>query len=174
MPTNPGFPAKSRAGAGFAWQMRHNAWMTFQMFSLFFSALRRLALPALFLLHLPGWANTQQASQPMNCESLRSEIEAKIRARGVSQPSVTVVDAQAQAAGQVVGSCERGSKKIIYRPSASAAQPAPTTTPSALPSAAASAPKASASATPAAKKPAARVITECADGRVLSSGDCSK
>jgi Protein of unknown function (DUF1161) len=131
-------------------------------------------LPAIALLHLPGWANNPSGGA--NCESLRTEIEAKIRARGVSQPSVTVVDAQAQVAGQVVGSCERGSKKIVYRQTTAAPTAAPTST-AATPAAS----KPAMPATPAmpttpaaAKKPAAKVITECADGRVLSAGDCSK
>jgi hypothetical protein len=49
-----------------------------------------------------------------NCEAIRSGIEARIRAGGIANPVVTVVDTGQSAPGQVVGSCATGSKKIVY------------------------------------------------------------
>ncbi|MBE7417834.1 MAG: DUF1161 domain-containing protein [Ideonella sp.] len=55
------------------------------------------------------------AAAPSTCDALREQIEAKIRAAGVAQFSVTVIDAAASAPGKVVGSCERGTRRIVYR-----------------------------------------------------------
>jgi hypothetical protein len=49
-----------------------------------------------------------------NCEAVRSGIEARIRAGGIANPVVTVVDTAQNAPGQVVGSCAMGSRKIVY------------------------------------------------------------
>jgi hypothetical protein len=84
-------------------------------------------------------------STVVNCESLRTSIEAKIRANGVQKFSLSIVDSQASASGKVVGSCERGSKKIVYAAAPSTAAPK-----------------------------SAPILTECADGRVLMGGDCRR
>jgi hypothetical protein len=94
-------------------------------------------------------------AQMSTCETLRSEIEAKIRASGVAEFTVSVVDAAASAPGKVVGTCDRGAKKLVYvQRAASGAETA-------------------ASAAPSARRPAA-VLTECKDGSVLVGGDCKK
>ncbi|WP_300631333.1 DUF1161 domain-containing protein [Pseudomonas sp.] len=50
------------------------------------------------------------------CEDLKSEIAAKIDAKGASGYSLEVVDKGAAADGQqVVGSCEGGTKEIVYK-----------------------------------------------------------
>src|SRR4051794_30790579 len=54
------------------------------------------------------------ASAATSCDTLRANIEEKIAAAGVTRFAVTVVAADAPASGQVVGSCELGSKKIVY------------------------------------------------------------
>jgi len=57
------------------------------------------------------------SAQGLSCESLRGEIEAKYRTGGIDNPVLAVVDTTATAArGRVVGTCEHGSKKIIYTP----------------------------------------------------------
>lgn len=90
------------------------------------------------------------------CEELRRSVEAKIRARGVAAFSVVVVDAAASAAGPVVGSCDLGTRKLVYLRGAGPAASA-------------------AAAVPAPRPPAkAAVITECADGRVITTGTCRK
>lgn len=48
------------------------------------------------------------------CESIQSGIDAKIRASGVDQFTLKIVEAGARTTGKVVGTCDRGSKKIVY------------------------------------------------------------
>jgi hypothetical protein len=55
------------------------------------------------------------AAQGKPCEELRSEIDAKIRQNGVTQFTLTIVDKTAPDDGKVVGTCEGGSKKILYK-----------------------------------------------------------
>lgn len=90
-----------------------------------------------------------------NCEALRTQIEAKIGAAGVSQFSVTVVDAAAASTGgQVVGSCAQGAKKIVYTRAASPPQVSP------------------AASAPTRKTKPRKVLTECKDGTVSADGSC--
>ena len=96
---------------------------------------------------------TGSACAADNCESLRTEIEAKIAASGATRFTVTTVDAQATAAGQVVGACDLGSKKIIYQ--REGGFPAPGD-----------------SATPQPRARNAPMLTECRDGSVSVGGDC--
>ncbi|MET3390893.1 hypothetical protein ABIC33_001516 [Variovorax sp. 1140] len=120
----------------------------------------RLAmLPA--VLALAGAAVSAHAAE--DCEALRTRIEQKIAASGVARFTVTVVDANASAEGQVVGSCELGTKKVVYLKDAGAAPaPAPASVP------ASSAPK------PAPAQGADEpMITECKDGTV-TMGDCRR
>ncbi|HEX5768062.1 MAG TPA: DUF1161 domain-containing protein [Burkholderiales bacterium] len=54
-------------------------------------------------------------AQRKDCGELRTEIEAKIKANGVEKFSLDVVDKDAQAEGKVVGTCDGGTKKIVYK-----------------------------------------------------------
>ena len=54
-------------------------------------------------------------AQRKDCGELRGEIEAKIKANGVEKFTLDVVDKDAQADGKVVGTCDGGTKKIIYK-----------------------------------------------------------
>jgi hypothetical protein len=50
---------------------------------------------------------------------LKSEIAAKLDAKGVTGYSLDIVDRDAEVTdGQVVGTCDGGTKKIIYKRSA--------------------------------------------------------
>ncbi len=49
------------------------------------------------------------------CEDLKAEIAAKLDAKGVSGYSLEIVEKGAAADGQVVGSCEKGTKVIVYK-----------------------------------------------------------
>ena len=49
------------------------------------------------------------------CEELKSEIAAKIDAKGASGYSLEVVAKGASADGKVVGTCEGGTKEIVYK-----------------------------------------------------------
>ncbi|ATP47861.1 hypothetical protein PPUJ20066_03020 [Pseudomonas putida] len=50
------------------------------------------------------------------CEELKAEIEAKIQAQGVTSYTLEIVaNSEVQDSNMVVGSCEGGTKKIIYQ-----------------------------------------------------------
>jgi len=50
-----------------------------------------------------------------NCEELKTEIAAKMKANGVASYTLHVVAAEDAVASQVVGTCEGGKKKIVYK-----------------------------------------------------------
>ena len=109
-----------------------------------------VAAAASTLLAVVGSAHAQSQS---NCGTLRAEIEAKIAASGVTNFSVVTVDATATASGQVVGSCDLGTKKIVYQREGATASPPPAST----------------------SAPAPRgepLLTECKDGSVSMGGTC--
>lgn len=110
----------------------------------------------------------------IDCEALRTQIDATIRARGVAAFTLTIVDAAAQAPGRVVGTCERGTRKIVYAPGAgapgarssvTAPVTAPVAVPATSPASAASAPR---------RSPPRPVITECRDGSTPADGVCRR
>ena len=49
------------------------------------------------------------------CEELKSEIDAKLQAKGVKSYSLEIVPGDTVKDEKVVGTCEGGSKKIIYK-----------------------------------------------------------
>lgn len=68
------------------------------------------AMVAVGLMMLAGGALA--AGKP--CEELKAEIAAKLDAKGVSGYTLEIVD-KGDPAGKVVGSCEAGTKEIVYR-----------------------------------------------------------
>jgi hypothetical protein len=60
-----------------------------------------------------------QAAKP--CEELKSEIAKKIEANNVKSYSLEVVAKDQDADGKVVGTCDGGTKKLVYRRTESAA-----------------------------------------------------
>ena len=50
-----------------------------------------------------------------DCNELKSEIEAKITAKGVKAFTLEIVAGDAVKEGKVVGSCDGGAKKIVYK-----------------------------------------------------------
>ena len=50
-----------------------------------------------------------------DCEELKSEIDAKIKANGVVTYTLEIVAADAAEDGKVVGTCGGGEKKIVYK-----------------------------------------------------------
>jgi hypothetical protein len=119
--------------------------------------MRKLAAPLRNTLPVVALFVLANGAHALTCEELRTSVEAKIQGKGVTRFNVTIVEEGTPAVGQVVGTCGRGSKKLVYtqdtgvesnKPTASQAKPA-----SALSS---------------------RVITECADGRVITQGSCKR
>jgi len=68
-----------------------------------------LAAMVLALVASPAFA------QVKSCEELKSEIEAKIKNNGVKEFTLTIAEKAAPEDGKVVGTCEGGAKKIIYK-----------------------------------------------------------
>ncbi len=92
------------------------------------------------------------ANAASNCDELLAQIDAKIRDAGVTRFTLAIVAAEATVGGKVVGTCERGSKKIVYE--AEAASPSPGIPP---------------------RSPGRGndgILTECRDGSVSIGGDC--
>ena len=59
---------------------------------------------------------TSVLAAPKPCEELKTEIEAKIQANNVSSYTLEIVsNEEVHDENMVVGSCENGSKKIIYQ-----------------------------------------------------------
>lgn len=54
------------------------------------------------------------AQQGKPCEDLKSEIAKKLDDKGVKSYSLDIVEKDKDAAGKVVGTCEGGTKKIVY------------------------------------------------------------
>jgi len=63
---------------------------------------------SLLLLALPAHA-------AKSCDELKSEIDAKLQAKGVKNYTLEIVAADAVKDEKVVGSCEGGTKKITYK-----------------------------------------------------------
>lgn len=50
-----------------------------------------------------------------NCEELKSEISAKLDAKGVKGYTLEIIATEEVKDQKVIGSCETGKKKIIYK-----------------------------------------------------------
>jgi len=57
---------------------------------------------------------TPAAAQIKPCEELRREIDAKIKAKGATGYTLTIVTPSETKGGKVVGSCDGGAKRILY------------------------------------------------------------
>ena len=70
-----------------------------------------IATVALLLIAAPAMA------QRKDCEELKGEIDAKIKKNGVKAFTLDIVPSEQvkEGAGNVVGSCDGGTKKIVYK-----------------------------------------------------------
>jgi hypothetical protein len=82
------------------------------------------AIGFLLFVSVPAHA---QAAKP--CEELKDEINKKLDAKGVKGYTLEIVAKDKDAEGKIVGTCEGGTKKIIYNrtpaPAETPAKPAP-------------------------------------------------
>ena len=115
---------------------------------------RTLSLAAVLLL---GCVTAHAAS----CEDIRTRIEAKLNAAGIDKYSLTVVDTAATSPGKVVGTCDLGTKKILY-----AKDPSPNETHAA--------PSSPTVPKPPSKADSSAILTECRDGSASVGGDCRR
>lgn len=70
--------------------------------------MKRVIVPVLLLF------TSSAAFAGKSCEELKAEIAAKLDAKQVSGYTLEVVASDAAAEAKVVGSCEGGTKKIVY------------------------------------------------------------
>jgi hypothetical protein len=75
------------------------------------------AFPILFFLPVFAYADG-----PKPCEALKSEIAKKLDANGAKGYTLKIVAKDKEADGKMVGTCDGGTKKIVY---SKAAAPAP-------------------------------------------------
>lgn len=68
----------------------------------------------MFALAALSFASSAHAAAT-TCDALKSQIEAKIQGHGVKTFSLEIVDAAQVKDQKVVGSCEGGQKKIVYK-----------------------------------------------------------
>ena len=54
-------------------------------------------------------------AQRKDCTELKGEIEAKIKKNGVEKFTLDIVEKEAQGDGKIVGTCDGGTKKIVYK-----------------------------------------------------------
>ncbi|HKV63874.1 MAG TPA: DUF1161 domain-containing protein [Candidatus Acidoferrum sp.] len=74
------------------------------------------------LLFVSASAHAQaQVAKP--CEDLKTEIAQKLDAKGVKGYTLDIVAKDKDAEGKVVGTCDGGTKKIIYTKATAAAAP---------------------------------------------------
>jgi hypothetical protein len=71
--------------------------------------MKKLVAAALLLM----FATPAFAQKP--CEELKEEIDAKLKAKGVQSYTLTIVAEAEVKDQQVVGSCEGGTKRIVYK-----------------------------------------------------------
>lgn len=75
-----------------------------------------MTLFRLTALTLLAAAGTAAQAAPKPCDELKAEIAAKLDAKGVKGYALDAVEADKVPAGaKVVGSCEAGSKKLVYK-----------------------------------------------------------
>jgi hypothetical protein len=113
------------------------------------------------LLSLVAMLLAGTASGATTCDSVKSQIDAKIRASGVTQYTLITVEASSRANGKVVGTCDFGTKKIMYSQGD-------------LPVAPASNGAASGARIAPAPSRNEPILTECRDGTTSVGGDCKK
>jgi len=83
------------------------------------------ATAVLLFVSVPARAQEPAPAQgPKACEDLKTEIAAKLDAKGVKGYTLDIVPKDKDAEGKVVGTCDGGTKKIIYTKTAAPAAPA--------------------------------------------------
>jgi hypothetical protein len=86
------------------------------------------AIGVLLFVSVPAHAQAQapapapaQTAKP--CEELKDEITKKLDAKGVKGYTLDIVAKDKDAEGKTVGTCDGGTKKIIYTKAAAPAEP---------------------------------------------------
>ena len=72
-------------------------------------------MPKILLAALLAFALTPALAQKKSCNELKAEIEATLKLKGVKSYRVDIVAAAEVKDAKVVGSCDGGTKKIVYK-----------------------------------------------------------
>ncbi len=73
----------------------------------------QMVAAALLLSCVYAAAQDQPARKP--CEDLKAEITKKLEAKGVTSYTLDVIDKGKESDGKVVGSCDGGTKSVVYK-----------------------------------------------------------
>jgi hypothetical protein len=68
----------------------------------------------LALVLVAGFCSTSAFAEIKSCEELKTEIEAKLKAKGVEGYMLEVIPTDQVKDQKIIGSCEGGTKKISY------------------------------------------------------------
>src|SRR6266496_2987995 len=113
MPVQPGFQRQCGESGAYA---RRVSGCAFHSNDEGVSEMRTLvAIVALALAASPALAQTQTQTQRKDCGELKTEIETKIRNNGVKVFTLAVVGKDTAEDGKVVGTCDGGTNKIVYK-----------------------------------------------------------
>lgn len=110
--------------------------------------IQRSSLKVVAFAAVAGLFALQAQAEAKKCDELKTEISAKLDAKGVTGYALDVVAADDKSEAKVVGTCDGGTKKITYSRGGAAATPAAAA--SGAPAAKAAAPAATPAAKPAA------------------------
>ena len=73
-------------------------------------------MKSFLMLAVLALAASPALAQKKDCNELKSEIDAKVKKNGVKAFTLDIVANDAVKDGKVVGSCDGGTKKIVYKP----------------------------------------------------------
>ncbi len=72
-------------------------------------------MPRILLAVLLAFALSPALAQKKSCDELKGEIEAKLKEKGVTGYTLDIVASADVKDAKVVGSCDGGTKKIVYK-----------------------------------------------------------
>lgn len=84
----------------------------------------KLSMVVAVLLLSCAYATAQDQPVRKSCDDLKAEIGKKLEAKGVTSYSLDVVDKGKESDGKVVGTCDGGTKSLVYKRGGEAAKPA--------------------------------------------------
>jgi hypothetical protein len=73
------------------------------------------SLTKVSILALSLGLSASSASAKVTCESIIAKIETQLTAKGVTKYTLTAIPKDEKTEAQVVGTCEGGAKKIVYK-----------------------------------------------------------